>query len=299
MSIYEMMRKFEDQEDCIKHLEYLRFNEKPYCPLCENYNVARKQEKGRIGRWNCHSCGSSFSVLSGTIFAGTRTPLMKWFIAIAMIVNARKGISSYQLSRHLGISQDNAWRMLHKIRNEMLEELTGLTLKGIVEADETYASVHTGEEKSTGRGSNKLKILGALEREGNVMARRVYDASGETIKQFMKDYLELENSVLITDKWRGYNVMDKLVEHLVMEGKKERGKTTSVIEAFWAIYKRSLYGIYHHYQEYNADLYLAEICFRYNNRKYEDEDTIDYLMKHCIFKHSNIAYHTIEDGWML
>ena len=299
MPIYEMMQRFEGQEDCIEHLEYLRFNKKPYCPLCESHNVARKREKGRIGRWNCHSCGSSFSVLSGTIFAGTRTPLIKWFLAIAMVVNARKGISSYQLSRHLGISQDNAWRMLHKIRKEMLEELSGITLKGIVEADETYASIYTGEEKNTGRGSNKLKILGAVEREGNVFARRIYDTSGETMKWFMESYLELEDSVLITDQWTGYSKMSEIVEHLVMEKKKERYKTTSCIEGVWAIYKRSLYGIYHHYQEYNADLYVAEVCFRYNNRKYEDENTIDYLIKHCVFKHSNIAYHLIEDGWML
>ena len=261
MTVYEMMRKFEGQEDCIKHLEYLRFHKRPYCPLCESCDVARKREKGRIGRWNCYNCGSSFTVLSGTIFAGTRTPLILWFLAIAIVVNAKKGISSYQLSRHLGISQDNAWRILHKIRKEMLEELTGISLKGIVEADETYASIYTGEEKNAGRGSDKLKILGAVEREGNVMARRVYDVSGETIKQFMKDYLEFEDSVLITDQWRGYNILDELVEHLVMEKKKERYKTTSVIEGFWATVKRSLYGIYHHYQEYNADLYFSRDLF--------------------------------------
>lgn len=299
MNIVEIIRRFEGQEDCIAHLENLRFDRKPYCPLCESHNVAKKREKGRVGRWNCHSCGSSFSVLSGTIFAGTRTPLIKWFLAIALVVNARKGISSYQLSRHLGISQDNAWRMLHKIRQEMMEELTGLTLKGIVEADETYASIYTGEEQNRGRGSNKLKILGAVERQGNVMARRMADVSGNAIKRFMKAYLEFEDSVLITDKWLGYKALDKLVEHLVMEEKKEQGKTTSVIEGFWATVKRSLYGIYHHYQWYNADLYLAEICFRYNNRKYEDEDTIDYFMKRCVFKHSNIAYHTMKDAWML
>ena len=299
MTVYEMMRRFESQEDCIEYLEHLRFNRKPYCPLCESNHVARKKEKGRVGRWNCHSCGSSFSVLSGTIFARTRTPLILWFLAIALVVNARKGISSYQLSRHLGISQDNAWRILHKIRQEMMEELTGISLKGIVEADETYARIYTGEEQNRGRGSNRLKILGAVEREGNVMARRMADVSGQSIKRFMEAYLEFENSVLITDGWLGYKTLDNLVEHLVMEEEKEEGKTTSVIEGFWATVKRSLYGIYHHYQWYNADLYLAEICFRYNNRNYDDEDTIDYLMKCCVFKHSDIAYHTIEDAWML
>ena len=299
MNIVEIMEKFKCQEDCIKHLEYLRFNDKPYCPLCEGYIVSRKNENDKIGRWNCYECRSSFNVLSGTIFSGTRTPLIKWFLAIAIVIASRKGVSSYQLARYLGISQDNAWRMLYKIRLEMLSEMNGIKLRGIVEADETYASIKTGETSGIGRGSNKLKILGAVEREGSVKAQRVYDVTGDTIKWFMESYLDYEESVLITDQWRAYHIMDDLVEHLIMDKTKERYKTTSVIEGFWATVKRSIYGTYHHYKEYNADLYLAEICFRYNNRMFEDEDNVRYFIKHIVFKHSNISYHLVRNGWML
>lgn len=116
MNIVEIVSRFKNQQDCIDHLELLRFNDKPYCPLCESYKVARKIEKGRVGRWNCYNCGSSFNVLSGTIFEKSRTPLIKWFLAISILIDSKKGISSHQLGRYLGITQDNAWRMLMKIQ---------------------------------------------------------------------------------------------------------------------------------------------------------------------------------------
>lgn len=300
MNIIELMERFNSQQACIDHLELLRFNGKPYCPLCEGYKVARKIEKNRKGRWNCYDCCSSFNVLSGTIFEKTRTPLIKWFLAIAIVINAKKGISSHQLSRHLGMTQDSALRMLNKIREEMLNEMVGIQLSGIVEADETYANIRIFEDCKRGRGANKLKILGAVERGGNVIARRVQDVTGDTMKWFMLTYLDRsENTLLITDQFSSYSRMHEIVNHKYMRNKKYRGINTSIIEGFWNIYKRTLYGTHYRYDDENTDYYLAEVCFRYNNRHYQDSETFDYFIKQCVFKHSNKAYHLIEGNFFI
>ncbi len=289
MNIIELMTRFKDQSGCIEHLERLRFNDKPYCPHCESHKVARKRENGLIGRWNCYDCGSSFNVLSGTIFEKSSTPLIKWFLAIAIVIESKKGISSPQLSRYLGISISCAWRMLNKIRGEMQETMLGIKLSGIVEADETYANIRDGEW-GTGRGSNKLKILGAVERDGSVVARRIHDVSGETMKWFMMSYLDRPDTLLITDQWSGYNSMHEIVKHSYMTDKRDSGINTSIIESVWNIYKRSLYGTHHYYKPENADLYLSELSFRYSNRFFSDSENFDYLIKHSVFKHSNKAY---------
>ena len=126
-----------NQESCIEHLEGIRWGDKPRCPKCEGSNPVRKSESGlgRIGRWHCSDCGASYKVTSGTIFQGTKIPLQKWFLAISLILNAKKGLSSCQLARDLGVPQRAAWRMMMKIRVEMAKSSS--LLSGIVEADET------------------------------------------------------------------------------------------------------------------------------------------------------------------
>ena len=119
MNLFNIITRFPDQQSCIDHLEKIRFGNEPYCPLCGVVDVAKKVEKKKIGRWNCHACRSSFNVLSGTIMQGTQMPLQKWFCAIGLIVNAKKSLSSCQLARDLDLTQPTAWYMLHRIRAAM------------------------------------------------------------------------------------------------------------------------------------------------------------------------------------
>ena len=298
MNIIEMLERFRSQADCIAHLENLRFHDKPYCPHCEGHKVGRKKENSLIGRWNCYECGSSFNVLSGTIFEKTKIPLILWFLAIVYVIKSKKGISSPQLSRYIGTSVTTSWRMLNKIRSEMLNEINSIYLSGIVEADESYANIRTDEDWGTGRGSNQLKILGAVERDGQVVARRVHDVTGDTMKWFMMNYLDCPNTKLITDNWKGYSRMNEIVKHEVMTVK-VFDKTTSIIEGFWSHIKRALFGMHQYYKPDNADLYFSETCFRYNNRSYDDWEVFDYFVKHSIFKHSKRAYHLLEGRWLL
>ena len=107
MNLIEVMERFPDQESCIDHLERIRWRGTPACPHCGSISVKRKKEdgEGRIGCWNCHDCNASFKVTQGTVFHGTKIPLQKWFLAITLVLNAKKGLSSYQLSRDLQLNQ--------------------------------------------------------------------------------------------------------------------------------------------------------------------------------------------------
>ncbi|MFC1837882.1 transposase [Thermodesulfobacteriota bacterium] len=130
-SIYE---QFPTNDDCITHLENVRWGDKPRCPYCESLSV---KQLPKTRRYHCNTCRTSFSVTVGTIFHRTHLPLQKWFLAISLFLNAKKRLSARQLSRDLKINKDTAWRMAMKIREAMKDSLQRDLLTGIVEAYET------------------------------------------------------------------------------------------------------------------------------------------------------------------
>ena len=151
MNLQMIFSRFPDQAACIEHLERVRFGDEPFCPLCGMVGeVARKADSDRIGRWNCHSCKSSFNVLSGTIFQKTKLPLQDWFFAIGLVMHAKKSLSSHQLARDLGMNHKSAWYMQQRIRAEMARKEGFLLLQGIVEADETYVGGRPRRKRADG-----------------------------------------------------------------------------------------------------------------------------------------------------
>ena len=173
MDIITVFQRFPDDEACFEHLEKVRWGGRPACPHCGSVKVARKCERGRIGRWNCHDCHSSFNALSGTVMSQTRIPLQKWFLAIAIITNAKKSISSPQLARDLDLTQQTALYLQQRIRAEMAKPNGDPLLSGIVEADESYVGGRhrRDPERKRGRGTTKVPVLGAVERNGDVRAQ--------------------------------------------------------------------------------------------------------------------------------
>ena len=181
MNLIEVMARFPDQEACIEHLERIRWRGTAVCPHCESKDVVRKKEEGegRVGRWNCHDCSASFKVTCGTVFHGTKIPLQKWFLAISLIVNAKKSLSSYQLSRDLDLKQKASWYLQTRIRAEMANKTSSILLQGIIEADETYIGGKPRKENKTedrvpakrGRGTDKTAVIGAVERGGHQIQR--------------------------------------------------------------------------------------------------------------------------------
>ena len=133
-----MMERFPDHKTCIEYLEKVRWRGHPHCPHCASVKVGRRNESKRVGRWNCFDCRASFNVLAGTFFQGTKIQLQKWFLAISLMMNVKKSLSSYQLARDLDLNQKTAWYMQQRIRSEMMRKEGKALLKGIVEVDETY-----------------------------------------------------------------------------------------------------------------------------------------------------------------
>ena len=289
MNLMKIFNKFPDQEACIEHLEKVRWHDSPQCPHCESTKVSRKGDTGRVGRWNCHACKSSFNVLSGTIMQKTRIPLQKWFLAIGLIVNAKKSLSSCQLARDLELNQKTAWYMQARIRVAMVQRERHL-LQGIVEADETYIGgrPRKGNRREDdkpakkGRGTNKRLIVGAVERGGRVVARAGTSLSGKALLKFIKDNVEPAGSLLITDEWRGYNGIKRFMNHAVINHSMsyaEGATHTNTIEGFWSLLKRAWYGSHHHYGQPYTLLYLAEACWKYNERR--NVNPFDTFVRGC------------------
>ena len=220
MNLISVFNQFPDQASCILHLEAIRWPDEAACPLCASDRVARKVEMGRQGRWNCHHCKSSFNVLSGTIFQKTKIPLQKWFLAISLMANAKKSLSSYQLARDLKLNQKTAWFMQQRIRAAMASD-EGELLKGIIEADETYVGGkprHKNQNNKRGRGaSGKTSVVGAVQREGEVRAEVTEDTKGATVLGFIEQAVETQESSLITDEYAAYTNAYKLMPHRVVK----------------------------------------------------------------------------------
>jgi transposase-like protein len=265
MTIFSL---YPDQEACIEHLEKVRWHDEPNCPYCGSDNVARKAENTRIGRWNCRACRSSFNVLSGTIFEKTKVELQKWFLAVGLVVNAKKSLSSYQLGRDLELNQKTAWYMQQRIRAAMAAEQAPM-LQGIVEADETYVGGKPRKGKRRdddgpgaprGRATRKTPVIGAVERGGSVVARVADDLTGKGIIRFLKNSVDPIGSLLITDEYKGYNAAKSRYNHAVInhsEAYADGDTHTNTIEGFWSLIKRAWYGSHHHYTKHWGIIYLT------------------------------------------
>ncbi len=278
MDLIKVMERFPDQSSCIEYLEKIRWKGKPHCSHCGITDVFRRNETatGRIGRWNCNGCKATFKVTQGTVFHGAKIALQKWFLAISLMGNAKKSLSSYQLSRDLDLNQKTAWFMMQRIRAEMATKGQTL-LKGIIEADETYIGGkprkknkrEDDEPAKRGRGTSKSAILGAVERGGKVVAKLADDLTGRGILAFIRDAVKIDESELITDEYAAYNEIGKQIKHRVINHKEQfaDGDThTNTIEGFWALLKRAWYGQHHHYSTGYIPLYVAEACYKYNYR---------------------------------
>ena len=277
MNLIEIYRRYPDQEACIEHLEDVRWGDDPCCPQCGSLHVARKADGYRVGRWNCHDCHRSFNVLSGTIFCKTRVELQKWFLAIGLIVNAKKSLSSHQLARDLGLTQPTALYMQHRIRAAMVEEDAGM-LQGIVKADETYVGgrPRKGNRRADdrpaprGRGTRKTPVIGAVERGGKVVARMATDLTGKGVVRFLKRHMDPEGSLLITDEYPSYKHVRDWTAHTVINHSISYAVGlvhTNTIEGFWSLVKRAWHGMHHHYAVKYLPLFIAESVWKYNHRK--------------------------------
>ena len=279
MDLIKVFQRYPDHEACIEHLERVRWGDVPACPLCGSVTVARKADGDRIGRWNCHGCKSSFNALSGTIFQKTKVPLQKWFLAISLVLNAKKSLSSYQLARDLDLNQKTAWYMAMRIREAMADE--EVLLSGIVEADEAYIGGkprkpnkrEDDRQGPRGRGTAKLPIIGAVERGGKVVAQPSLKVDTKALTSFLNEIIDADATLLVTDTWAGYNHMRRYMRHVTVDHGRQYADGlahTNTIEGFWSLLKRAWYGSHHHFTDKHAIAYVIETCFKYNARGRKD-----------------------------
>ena len=279
-------------------------------------------ERNKDLRWHCKDCFKSFSVTTGTNLHNTRLPLKSWLYAFAVVSDAKKGISSKQLERNLGIHYETAWTMYHKIRDLMAIENDGIRLDNIVEMDTTTIDMSirkcqveakgtpgsipkldaeiekykgqfkfkegdykkpckTGKQKTGGYASN-LSIGGVVEREGNVIAHVIQNTSFSEMKRLIDNHVKKsrKETVLLTDEGRGFARMNNIINHIVIEHKKlysYKGLNTNTIESFWAIVDRQIKGQHHHVDVEYLEKYVAEVVFKFNNRK--NDDMFETLVK--------------------
>lgn len=279
MNIIEIINHFPNQASCIAHLENLRWHGEPECPYCKSKHSSKRHESQRH---ICNGCNRSYSVLVGTIFESTKLPLTQWFLAISLILNAKKGLSARQLSRDLGINRKTGWYLQMRIRQAMQDNEDGGLFQGIVEIDETYLggkkANHSKKKRQERRDNNlqitgmqdKHPIVGLIEREGRIKLRVVDKAHGKTIKPIVEQTVSTD-ATIVTDGFGGYAGLNKIFhDHQILNKDKEeyaRGKYhTNTIEGFWTLLKRGIYGQYHKVSVGYLQAYLDEFTFKYNHR---------------------------------
>ena len=271
MNIIDVFQQFPTQKTCIEHLERARWPEGTRCPYCTSDRTARLQHRHR-----CYACKTSFSVTVGTIFHHTHIPLQKWFLAVTLMLNAKKGLSALQLSRDLKVNKNTAWRIAMQIRKSMTQANQRNLLTGIVEMDETYVGGKPrrgsgGEPPKRGRGTKKTPVVGAVERGGRVTAKvtKKGQLKGGNLRAFVRDRVDTRNAGLITDEYPGYIGMNKVLPHAVINHSRwyvDGALHTNTIEGFWALLKRGMFGQFHSVSGRHLQKYVDEFCYRYNLR---------------------------------
>lgn len=287
MTIAEFEAMFPDEDACDAYLVAHRWPAGVYCPRCGSTRVY--ELKTRPWHWECPDCRHGgayrFSDITGTIFENTNMELRKWFRVIHLMCTSKKGISARQVHRYMGFgSLKTAWYMCHRIRAGMQNE-EFRKLMGIVEIDETWiggkeANRHRSkrsgdDDHRPGPGAGgKARVVGAVQRKGNVVARVIARADRWTLNHFIAETISTKVSLLAHDDAGAYKQLpmgytDGTVNH--RKGEYVVGAIhTNTIEGFWSILKRGMVGTYHRVSAKYLPLYVAEFQFRYNNRENRD-----------------------------
>ena len=222
--------------------------------------------------YQCLECGRQFSATLGTLFHDSHLPLRKWFLAIALLCNAKKSISALQLQRDLEVSYRTAWYLAHRIRKAM-EEKDGPQLSGIVESDETFIGGRFDKRRKRRRWK-KPAVHGLIERGGKLEARHVSIATKEVLVAVVKDRVSPESQLLATDESAVYRTLGETYTHATVNHSiKEwaRGSVhTNSLEGAFSLFKRAIIGSFHKISIKHLQRYLDEFAFRFNNRENED-----------------------------
>ena len=274
-STFEFFEIFPDEEEARLYLEEQRWgwDHQPVCPYCGCFDSITTRKGKRLGYYRCRDCDIEFTVRTGTIFERSHVPLKKWLYAIYLLVTARKGVSSLQLSKELSVTQKTAWFMLGRLREACKGDLS--KLQGIVEVDEAYiggkeGNKHASKKLRLGRGTvGKQALLGMRERGGKTIAKPISGPDKRTLRREIARHIK-RGSTIHTDEHKGYTGIGSRYEHKRVNHSKGEfvgpdDTHTNSIESVWAVFKRSVHGTWHHVSAKHLARYAAEATFRLND----------------------------------
>lgn len=284
-TLLEFMKDFPDDETCLVWLWNTRYANEDgtaYCTKCEKDREFKRYGTDQQRQsWTCTGCGLHVHPTAGTIFHKSSTSLQLWFYAMYLMTSTRCGISAKQLERELGVTYKTAWRMMHLIRNELMDQDDGIELHGEVEMDETYV----GGKRRGGRpgqgqtvrgrpradDSKKVPVFGMVERGGRVRAMTTPNVQAATVMPQVRKHV-LPATTVFTDEYQIYNAVgheNEWTHHRIKhrEGIYVSGAVhTNTIEGFWSLVKNGIRGVYHAVSAKHLQGYLNEYVWRYNRR---------------------------------
>ena len=278
LTLDEIQSRFGTDEAARAYLEEIRWPNGIVCPHCKNADQGKfwtikssAVAEVRKGLRQCVECKKQFTVTVGTIFEDSHIPLRKWLVAWYLLCSSKKGISSLQIQRMLGLgSYRSALFMMHRIRFALKHPAFSEKLMGTIEVDETYVG---GKSRGRGHIQNKTAVVSLVQRDGDVRSMVMERVTGRNLKKFVRDNVVICSPVY-TDEHQGYvGLAPKFVHDAVKHGRKEyvRGNVhTNTAEGFFSLLKRGVIGTFHQVSRKHLPLYVAEFDHRYNHRKTTD-----------------------------
>lgn len=312
MTITEIAKRYNTQHKCLEYLEKLRWGKVVKCTKCDSNNVLKLKKQD--GRYHCNNCETTFSVLSDTIFEYTGLPLSKWFLIIGLMLNAKKGISSKEIMRNVGLTYKTAWYSAMRVRCGMID-LEHIELEGVTEMDETYLGGKPRQRYSDkinkpnlsvvtnkrGRGTKKTPVVGVVERKGKIALKVIEKLTTKNLLAMLRENVKTDKSIVVTDEFRSYRGFDEIIQHYTIHhSKKEWVKGmmhTNTIEGFWAIIKNSIRGNYIAISKKYLPFYLIQAQYTYNHRDYSGNLFEKYLKQALLTDKSDymLNYKPVKD----
>jgi transposase-like protein len=276
-NLKELMSKLTDESVCREYMEQMRWNGNPVCPHC---GQAKPYKLGDGKSYRCKSktCKKDFTVTVGTVFENSKIPLSTWIAAGYVLSAHKKGISSCQLARDLGITQKSAWFVLHRLRFAMGDPEPE-PLENIVEVDETYIGGKWDNMNKERRKrmrykgkDNKIAVMGLLERGGNAKLTVI---GQKTFKEVIRQNVS-KDAIISTDTHLSYHGLDQeFAGHGMVNHSQDQYRDgifyTNSVEGFFSLFKRTIFGTYHQISPKHLHRYCNESNYRFNSRKIKDK----------------------------